>query len=101
MADVVIYPESRVEEILAATINGEDYEKVPQSRVEYLLLALKDAIESGGGGGGGTTNYNSLTNKPKINSTTLSGDKSSSDLGLLGEDDSLTTAQMTALKALL
>lgn len=35
-----------------------------------------------GGGGGGTSNYNGLSNKPQINGVTLSGDKSSSDLGL-------------------
>lgn len=34
-----------------------------------------------GGGGGGTTNYNELTNKPKINNTELSGNKTSSQLG--------------------
>ena len=35
-----------------------------------------------GGGGGGTDNYNELLNKPQINGTTLSGNKTSSDLGL-------------------
>lgn len=40
-----------------------------------------DSIELGGGGSG-TTNYNELDNKPQINSVTLSGNKSSSDLGL-------------------
>ncbi len=35
-----------------------------------------------GGGGGGTNNYNELLNKPQINGTTLSGNKTSSDLGL-------------------
>lgn len=37
---------------------------------------------SGGGGGGGTDNYNSLSNKPQINGTTLSGNKTSDNLGL-------------------
>lgn len=35
------------------------------------------------GGGGGTSNYNDLTNKPSINGVTLSGDKSTSDLGIV------------------
>ena len=35
-----------------------------------------------GGGGGGTTNYNSLTNLPKIEGHTLMGDKSFLELGL-------------------
>lgn len=39
---------------------------------------------SGGGGGGGTTNYNDLSNKPSINGVTLSGNKTSEDLGISG-----------------
>lgn len=39
-------------------------------------------LTEGGGGGGGTDDYSDLTNKPQINSVTLSGNKSSSDLGL-------------------
>lgn len=37
---------------------------------------------SSGGGGGGTDSYSDLTNKPKINNVTLSGNKTSSQLGL-------------------
>ena len=39
-------------------------------------------VSGGGGGGGGTTNYNSLSNKPKINNVTLEGNKSLSELGV-------------------
>lgn len=39
-------------------------------------------INSTGGGGGGTSNYNVLTNKPKINNVELNGNKTSSDLGI-------------------
>ena len=42
---------SRNEDILTAMINGTKYEEVPQSRMEALLLELKDVIDSGGGGG--------------------------------------------------
>lgn len=41
---------SRTEEILKATINGTSYTAPPQSRIEALLLELKDVIEEGGGG---------------------------------------------------
>lgn len=41
-----------------------------------------------GGGSGGTTDYTDLTNKPSINSVTLSGNKTSSDLGLQSTIDS-------------
>ena len=34
------------------------------------------------GGAGGTTNYEDLTNKPKVNGVTLSGNKTSADLGI-------------------
>lgn len=37
------------------------------------------------GGGGGTSDYSDLTNKPQINSVTLSGNKSLSDLGITHE----------------
>lgn len=50
---------------------------------------MSDAFIGAGGGGGssGTSNYNSLTNKPKINSVELTGNKSSADLGLYGTDN--------------
>lgn len=35
-----------------------------------------------GGGAGGTTNYDDLTNKPKVNGIILSGNKTSADLGI-------------------
>lgn len=47
--------------------------------VTYALLSKK--IDEGGGGSG-TSNYNNLSNKPSINSVTLSGNKSLSDLGI-------------------
>ena len=39
-------------------------------------------INSTGGGSGGTSDYTDLTNKPKINNVELTGNKTSSDLGL-------------------
>lgn len=73
-------PQSRNEAILAATVDGTQYTDPPQSRIEDLLLQVKEKIEQGGGGG--TSDYDDLTDKPQINGTTLSGDKSSTDLGL-------------------
>ena len=55
------------------------------NNVEYYLRYLVE--NGGGGGGGGTTNYNQLSNKPKINSTTLSGNKSLDDLGIQAKID--------------
>ena len=67
MADFT--PESRAEEILYDTINGVEYTGLPESRIEELLLELKDVIETGSG----TMNYNALENKPKFNNTDLRG----------------------------
>lgn len=54
----------------------------------------------GGGGGGGTTDYTALSNKPQINSTTLTGNLSSSDIGVASATDMATeqakTVGMTA-----
>lgn len=41
-------------------------------------------ITGGGGGGSGTDDYSQLTNKPSVNSVTLTGNKTSTDLGLYG-----------------
>lgn len=45
------FPQSRSEAILQATINGDEYTDYPQSRIEELLIELKEVIEEGGGGG--------------------------------------------------
>ena len=76
-------PQSRAEEILFKTINGDSYDGLPQSRIEELLLELKAVIESGGGGGGGTDNYNLLKNLPQINGQTVKGNMSGTSLGLV------------------
>ena len=81
--------------LATVTINGYDY-SIPYSgtaptvnstvRVFIPNGNMSDAFIGGGGGGGstGTTNYNNLTNKPSINGTTLSGNKTSTDLGVYG-----------------
>lgn len=51
-------------------------------RFNEIIAFVKSYVASHGGGGGGSTNYNELDNRPQINSTTLTGNKSASDLGL-------------------
>ena len=82
-------PQSRNEAIIKSTIDGTQYTAPPQSRMEDLLLELKEVIEQGGGGG--TSDYSQLTNKPSINDVTLSGNKTSTDLGLMPEYEVDTT----------
>ena len=49
----------------------------------FAEKAIIDLLpQSSGSGGQGTSDYSDLTNKPKINSNTLSGNKTSSQLGL-------------------
>ena len=47
---------------------------------ELKMISLVKA--AAGGGSGGSSDYSDLTNKPKINGNTLSGNKTSSQLGL-------------------
>ena len=47
-----------------------------------ITISDDNVISATGGGGGGTGDYNDLTNKPKINNVILSGNKTSSQLGL-------------------
>lgn len=50
------------------------------------------------GGTGGTSDYNELTNKPQINGVTLTGNKTSEDLGIItGITDAYTKEETQAL----
>ena len=48
-------------------------------------VIYKNGISYGGGSGGsgGTTDYTELSNKPKINNVTLTGNETTSDLDLV------------------
>lgn len=73
---------SRAEDIIQSILDNTEYDEEARSRIEYLLIELKNAIE-GGGGGGSVTSYLPLTEKPKIDNHTLqAGNNTSSDLGL-------------------
>ena len=64
-----------------------------RQRLEILYQEV-DKLEAGGGGGGGTDNYNNLSNKPQINSVTLSGNKSLSDLGIAAASTTYTKTEV-------
>ena len=55
--------------------------------MDLLDIAIVKQL-AGGGGGSGTDNYNDLSNLPKINDTTLSGNKTAASLGLQNEINS-------------
>lgn len=65
---------------------------------EILAIAIK-ALKHGGGGG--TTNYNDLSNKPTLNGTTIQGNMTTTDLGVVSSDDTLTPQEMSNLLNLL
>lgn len=56
-------------------------------------------VDQTGGGGGGDTNYNNLSNKPKINDVTLQGSKTADEFGLLEKGaQTLTAAEKTQVR---
>ena len=56
-------------------------------------------VDQTGGGGGADTNYNNLSNKPKINDVTLQGSKTGDELGLLEKGaQTLTAAEKTQVR---
>lgn len=55
--------------------------------MDGTLLGKKYDLMNGGGGGGGTSDYEQLSNLPKINSVELKGNKSLSDIGAASSDD--------------
>lgn len=74
--------DNRIDNIRQSINDGSPYDTPPQSRVEYLLLQIKNQ-----GGGGGTNDYNELINKPTINGVEVVGDMTSQDLGLAEWED--------------
>lgn len=62
-----------------------------------LNLDDNGELTATGGGSGGTTNYNDLSNKPQINGNTLSGNKTSAQLGLASTSD-IPTVPITAIQ---
>lgn len=62
-----------------ANPSGDATETLIKIRVGDTIYSIPSG---GGGGGGGTTDYNDLTNKPKINNAILTGNLSLSDLGI-------------------
>ena len=73
-----------------------------RQRLEILYQMVDELEESGGGG---VTSYDMLTEKPKINGYTLSGNVSLDDIGAVSKDelatkqDTLTVAQLSAVNS--
>lgn len=88
-------------------LSTNDFTTVEKTKLDDLAeiksigtgLNLDDngELTATGGGSGGTTNYNDLTNKPQINGNTLSGNKTSAQLGLASASD-IPTVPITAIQ---
>ena len=90
-------PLTREEQYLSAIAGvtaATDIPPVPLTRVEKYLNKIVE--NGGGGGGGGTTDYNDLSNKPKLNNTELAGNLSLADVGAQA---ALDTDQMAAVNS--
>ena len=88
-------------------LSTNDYTTAEKTKLDDLAeiksigtgLNLDDngELTATGGGSGGTTNYNDLSNKPQINGNTLSGNKTSAQLGLASASD-IPTVPITAIQ---
>lgn len=72
-------------------VNGSDLSTKQDKLIAGTNITIENNVISSTGGGGttGTTDYSELINKPKINGTTLSGDKTLSELGIQEKGDYL------------
>ena len=74
-------PLTREEQYLSAIAGVTPSSDIPEKPLTRIEKYLNKIVENGGGGGG-TSDYDDLDNRPQINSHTLTGNMSSSDLGL-------------------
>src|SRR5574344_2368296 len=65
------------------------------SNFSPLTMAAAKAVSSGSGGSG-TSNYEALSNLPKINGVALTGDKSTSDIKIIDFTDTDGTSSGTS-----
>ena len=69
--------------------NGSEYTEVDTGKkflFDYDNATWYEVQTGGGGGGGGTSNYNDLSNRPSVNNTVLTGNKTSAQLGLASSE---------------
>lgn len=88
--------EAKLASALAALINGKQ-DAPGTAGTAGQVLGLDNSLNPkwvDQSGGGGTSDYSDLTNKPQINSVTLSGNKSFSDLGIHNVPSGGTSGQV-------
>lgn len=95
MSDKTISNLTAAEQLYLSDLLVIDQNGTAKKLTGDTLKTFVETYSGGGGGGGGTTNYNELSNRPQINSTTLTGNKSASDLGLASASHTHTKSQIT------
>lgn len=82
--------QGRNADILQSIIDSTEYTDPPQSRIEDLLLQVKEAIEEGGGGGGDVTSVNGKTGAVTLTASDVGAYTTAETDALLGDKQSKT-----------
>lgn len=64
-------------------------------KIRDRLSAITFAAAKNSGGGGGTSNYNALSNRPKVNNVTLEGNKTLDQLGVYSNNFTYSNGRLT------
>ena len=67
------------------------------AEIVEMEIKVKDRIELELQRGGGSNNYNTLTNKPQINSVTLIGNKTGEELNLQDKMKEITNQEIDTI----
>ena len=107
ISDIQTALDDKVDKVSGKDLSTNDFTTAEKTKLDDLAeiksigtgLNLDDngELTATGGGSGGTTNYNDLSNKPQINGNTLSGNKTSAQLGLASASD-IPTVPITAIQ---
>lgn len=86
--------QGRNADILQSIIDSTEYTDPPQSRIEDLLLQVKEVIEEGGGGGGDVTSVNGKTGAVTLTASDVGAYTTEETGTLLGnkQDKTLTSS---------
>lgn len=82
--------QGRNADILQSIIDNTEYTDPPQSRIEDLLLQLKELIEEGGGGGGDVTSVNGKTGAVTLTASDVGAYTTAETDALLGDKQNKT-----------
>lgn len=97
IANKMLNPDGEITTLTGEKITNENYKYSSMMPIVNKVLnpdgsiSLLSDIIGGGGGSGGTTDYNQLANRPSINGIILTGNKTSTDLGLQPAGNYATT----------